>query len=92
MRKRSNSRAVLYQLWGYQFNFVNIYMVGMKPKVHLFPLSLNYKKLPYTIPKAPSCSVDYIYLRNNRTAMNYDVKLPHLLLVLVSEQAGPLVC
>ena len=67
-------------------------MVGMEPNVNLFPLSLNYKKLPYTIPKALSCSVDYTYLRNNRTTMNDDVSLPHLSLVSVFEQAAPLVC
>jgi hypothetical protein len=64
----------------------------MKPKMNIFPLSLNYvRKLPYTIPKALSCSVDYIYLKNNRTTMNGVVKLSHFVLVSVSVQAAPLI-
>jgi len=60
--------------------------------MNIFPLSLNYiRKLPYTIPKALSCFVDYIYHRNNRTTTNGVVKLSHFMLVSVSEQAAPLI-
>ena len=64
----------------------------MKAKVNIFPLLLNYMwKLPYTILRALSHSVDYVYLRTKRRIVNGVVKLPHGARVSVSEQAAPLI-
>ena len=52
--------------------------------MNIFPLSLNYiTKLPHTILKALSCSVDYVYLGNKRMIMNIVVNSPHFVLLSV---------